>query len=140
MSDFKRLRVWRAAHSLVLNTNRIAGGIRGTRYAALRSQMDRAAMSVSANIVEGRQQRTEREFARFLGYSLASVSELENHLIVARDISAISQSDYHSLLVQVTDVRKMLHGLIGKLSKSLQSGRPVPTLAAESNQRSAGSG
>src|SRR3954468_3142331 len=106
MSDFKKLRVWGIAHALVLNTNRIAGSIKGTRYAALRSQMDRAAMSVAANIVEGRQQRTEREFARFLGYALASASELENHLIVARDIRAIKRADFDLLLSQLTDVRK----------------------------------
>jgi len=77
MSDFKKLRVWRSAHALTINTNRVAGTIRGTRYAALRNQLERAAMSVSANIVEGRQHKSEREFARFLGYALASTSELE---------------------------------------------------------------
>jgi hypothetical protein len=52
MSEFKKLRVWHFAHALILN-NRIASSISGTRYAALRNQMDRAAMSVGANIVEG---------------------------------------------------------------------------------------
>ena len=69
-------------------------------------------MSVSANIVEGRQQKSEREFARFLGYALASTSELENHLIVAHDIRQVSESDY------------MLHGLMAKLSQS-PSSKPV---------------
>ena len=152
MSDFKKLRVWAIAHALVLNTNRIAGSIQGTRYAALRSQMDRAAMSIAANIVEGRQQRSEREFARFLGYALASASELENHLIVARDIRAIKTADYDLLLSQLTEVRKMLHGLLDRLSESGKSpnksvqapapnaNRPVPSLAADGDQRSAGSG
>lgn len=129
MSDFKNLRVWHIAHALVLNTNRIAGSIRATRYAALRNQMDRAAMSVGANIVEGRQQRSEREFARFLGYALASVSELENHLLVARDIRAIKRDDYNLLVGQLTEVRKMLHGLLTRLAQSGKSSskRPVPS-------------
>ena len=63
------------------------------------------------------QQRTEREFARFLGYALASVSELENHLLVARDIRAITKGDYNLLVAQLTEVRKMLHGLLSKLAK-----------------------
>jgi four helix bundle protein len=125
MSDFKKLRVWRSAHALTINTNRFAGTIRGTRYASLRNQMERAAMSVSANIVEGRQQRSEREFARFLGYALASTSELENHIIVAHDIRALNESDYRSLLAQLTDVRRMLHGLMAKLSQS-PSSKPLP--------------
>jgi len=142
MSDFKKLRVWYIAHALILNTNRIASSISGTRYAALRNQVDRAAMSVGANIVEGRQQRSEREFARFLGYALASVSELENHLIVARDIRAITRGDYNLLVGQLTEVRKMLHGLLTRLDQSAKvtGKRPVPSPAADGDQRSAGGG
>jgi four helix bundle protein len=142
MSDFKKLRVWRKAHALTLNAHRVAASIRGTQYAALRSQMIRAAMSVSANIVEGREQRTEREFARFLGYALASTSELEHHLIVARDLLTITDTDFSSTLDQLIDVRKMLHGLLAKLSqeKSSPSKRSVPTPSASSVQRTARSG
>jgi four helix bundle protein len=116
MSDFKKLRVWAKAHALSLNVHRLAASIRGAQNASLRSQMVRAAMSVSANIVEGREHKTDREFARFLGYALASSSELENHLIVARDLGAITHTDFSSALKQVIDVRKMLHGLIDKLA------------------------
>ena len=129
MSDFKKLRVWRKSHALTLNAHRVAASIRGARYAPLRNQMIRAAMSVSANIVEGREQQTEREFARFLGYALASTSELEYHLIVGRDVRAITDTDYLSTLTQLIDVRKMLHGLRAKLSqtKPSPSKRSVPS-------------
>src|SRR3954470_8592315 len=127
MSDFKRLRVWRKAHALTLNVDRIAGSIRGGRYAALRNQMTRAAMSVSTNIVEGREQKSEKDFARFLGYSLGSATELEHHLMVARDVHAIAESDFAATVAQVVDVRKMLHGLITKLQegKSTTPSKPV---------------
>ena len=78
--------------------------------------MIRAAMSIPANIVEGRVQKSEREFGRFLGYALHSASELEYHLIFARDIRVLSQTDFLSLLSQVIEVRKMLHGLLNRLS------------------------
>ena len=128
MSDFKKLRVWRKAHALILNVDRLAATIRGTRYGSLRSQMNRAAMSIGANIVEGREQKTEREFARFLGYALASSSELENHLMVARDVRAITSNDFASALDQLIDVRKMVHGLLAKLSQSRQAPSPHPTV------------
>jgi four helix bundle protein len=142
MSDFKKLRVWRKAHALTLNVHRVAATIRGAQYSALRSQMVRAAMSVSANIVEGREHRTDPEFARFLGYSLASTSELEHHFLVARDLRVISHADFSSTLAQVIDVRKMLHGLIRELegTKPLAPKRSVPSPAAKSGKRSAGSG
>lgn len=142
MSDFKKLRVWRKAHALTLNVHRVAASIRGPQFAALRNQMVRAAMSVSANIVEGREQQTDREFARFLRYALGSASELEHHFIVARDLRAITNTDFSSTLGQVIDVRKMLHGLQAKLSqtKSSPSKRPVQSASADSVKRTAGSG
>jgi four helix bundle protein len=118
--------VWRKAHSLTLNIHRIAGSIRGPTYTPLRSQMVRAAMSISANIVEGREQKTEREFARFLGYALGSTSELEHHLIVARDFGAISIADFEGSEAQLKDVRMMLHGLITALGGK-KSPSPPPT-------------
>ena len=140
MSDFNKLRVWRKSHALTLNVHRVASTIHGAQYSALRSQMIRAAMSVSANIVEGREQKSEREFARFLGYALASTSELEHHLLIGRDLRVISDADFSSTLGQVIDVRKMLHGLITKLSdgKSLSPKRPVTLSLAKSAERSAG--
>jgi four helix bundle protein len=140
MSDFKKLKVWRKAHALTLNVHRIAASIRGAQYAPLRSQMIRAAMSVAANIVEGREQQSERQFARFLGYAIASASELEQHVLVAKDVRAITEADYNSAVTQVIDVRKMLHGLRATLSKSIPSTpkRSVPSPAAGSGQRSAG--
>ncbi|MDP9202499.1 MAG: four helix bundle protein, partial [Gemmatimonadota bacterium] len=74
-----------------LNAHRSATRIRGSEYASFRSQIIRAGMSIPANIVEGREQKTEPAFARFLRIALASTSELEYHLTAARDIQAISQ-------------------------------------------------
>ena len=117
VSDFKKLHVWQKAHALALNAHRIATGIRRSHDIALRSQIIRAAMSIPANIVEGRRQESEKEFARFLRIALNSGCELEYHLIVARDIEVISDSDSDSLLAELIEVRKMIHGLLNKLGK-----------------------
>ncbi|HMC22316.1 MAG TPA: four helix bundle protein, partial [Thermoanaerobaculia bacterium] len=77
MSDFKKLLVWQKAHGLALHSHRVAMGIRRLPDASLRGQIIRAAMSIPANIVEGRRQESEREFARFLRIALNSGCELE---------------------------------------------------------------
>jgi four helix bundle protein len=118
VSDYKKLRVWRKAHSLAINANRVAGRIRGQQYAVFRNQIIRSAMSVPTNIVEGREHATEMGFMRFLRISLASVSELEYHLLAARDIGAISVSDHLALSSQVTEGRMMLHGLVRQLKST----------------------
>jgi four helix bundle protein len=111
VSDFKKLKVWRKAHALALNVHRVAGRIRGSKHAALRNQMSRAAMSIPTNLVEGAGQESGKEFARFISISLNSSSELEYHLIVGRDMRAIKISDFESLSSQTIEVRKMLYGL-----------------------------
>lgn len=136
MADFKKLRVWQHARALAFQAHGVAGRIRGAQYASLRSQMIRAAMSIPANIVEGRSQASEREFSRFLRYALASASELEAHLIMAKDFGVITESDFLSLLSDLVDVRKMLHGLLDRLSASKNPETPKrPRRAAESDQR-----
>jgi four helix bundle protein len=102
-------------HTLALNAHRTATGIRGNQYAAFRSQIIRSALSIPANIVEGREQKTEAAFVRYLRIALASASELEYHLTAARDIKTISKGEYLSLSTQVAEVRMMLHGLLRRL-------------------------
>ena len=116
MADYRKLQVWKKAYALALNADRVATEIRDAAHKPLRSQLNRAALSVPTNIVEGRAKKTDRDFARFLGYAVGSASELEHHVMIARDVGAISISDAQSLLTQIAEVRKMLHGLIDRLS------------------------
>ena len=115
MSDFKKLRVWQTAHALSLHVHRLTTRIRNPQFASLRSQVFRAAMSIPANIAEGRRQTTDAQFARYLGYALNSASELEYHLIVARDTRIITEDEFATLVAQTISVRKMLYTLIKRL-------------------------
>ncbi len=138
MEPFKQLRVWRKAHALAMNTHRVAAGMRKSTASSLRSQMVRAAMSIPTNIVEGRGQKSDREFARYLRIALNSGSELQYHLIVASELKMISERDFASLSDQVTEVRKMIHGLLSRLAeqsatraKSDQTKQPDPQLSEQ---------
>jgi four helix bundle protein len=117
VSDFRKLKVWRKAFSLALTTHALAQDVRGAAYLSLRSQLIRAAMSIPANIAEGREQKTERGFANFLRHALASAAELENHYLIARGIEVIPQPACDSAIRQTVEVKKMLHGLINKLER-----------------------
>lgn len=131
VSDYKKLHVWRKAHALSINAHRAAIGIRGSEYASLRSQIIRCAMSIPTNIVEGREQRSEAGFARYLRISLASTSELEYHLRAARDIGGLAATPHEALASQLTEVRMMLHGLLRRLESETRTTRtphrPVPS-------------
>jgi four helix bundle protein len=72
-------------------------------------------MSIPANIVEGREQRSEAGFARYLRVALGSSSELEHHLGMANAISVVSLEDHTALCAEVIEVRRMLHGLLRRI-------------------------
>lgn len=118
MGDYRKLEVWRKAHALAINVHRDTAAIRGARYSSLRSQLVRAAMSIPANIVEGRSQSSERDFGRFLRYALNSATELEYHLSLARDIRVLPNKTFTPLATQVVEVRKMLFGLLTTVSRT----------------------
>jgi len=86
MADFKRLEVWKASHQLVLQIYRQTANFPRHELFGLTAQMRRAAVSIPANIAEGRGRDTDPDFARFLTMSLGSVSELEYFLILATDL------------------------------------------------------
>jgi len=118
MADFKKLHVWQKAHALAVSVDRVCKRIRGSQYASLRNQLFRSASSIPANIAEGRRQTSEKEFRRFLRIALNSSSELEYHLILARDTKVILESDFVNLVAQTITVRKMLYALIRCIGKA----------------------
>jgi four helix bundle protein len=126
VTDFKKLKAWQKAHVLAMDVHRVAGQIRGMKHASLRSQMTRAAMSVPTNIVEGCGQQSTREYSRFLRIALNSTTELEYHLVAARDLAAVRASDSLTLISQVIEVRKMLYGLLRYLKSRSGDESGVP--------------
>jgi len=124
MSNFKELVVWQKAHKIAVDCVRIATKIRPVHFAPIKSQLIRAAISVPTNIVEGSGQESDRDFCRFLRYSVNSANELEYHLILSSDLNLIAQPDFERLSDNVEEVQRMLHGLIRSLRKQRPSKHP----------------
>ena len=75
----------------------------------------RCAASIGANIAEGCCRKGDCEFGRFLQIAMGSASELEYHLLLARDLEMLESSDYERLAGEVTETKRMLVTLIQKL-------------------------
>jgi four helix bundle protein len=88
----------------------------------LTSQIRRCAVSVATNIAEGYGKRGNAEFQRFLSISTGSVSELENHLLLSRDLRFLRDADYKRLQEEVVEVKRMLAGLIRKVEQERLEG------------------
>jgi len=106
MRDFKTLQVWQLAHELTLDVYRTTDR-KFHRFPTLRSQMLRASRSIGANIAEG-SGAEGAEFIRFLGHSLRSVLEVENDLLLSRDLQILRISDFDRLNERDEHVRRKL--------------------------------
>ena len=115
MQDFRNLVVWEKAHALTLAIYRHSGEFPRDELYGLTSQLRRAGASVAANIAEGCGRNGRADFARFLQISFGSASELEYHLILARDLGMLGVKEYDALTKEAVEVKKMLTALIQKL-------------------------
>lgn len=118
MQDYRKLRVHRKAHALMLAVKRATLQFPRRGYASLSTQMTNAAQSIAFNIVEGCGADSQKEFARFLDISIKSSMELEYQLKVAADYEVLSDMVSASLSDETIDVRRMLCGLRAKVLAS----------------------
>jgi len=87
---FQDLLVWQKAHALVLGIYRTTASFPKHETFGLCSQMQRAAVSVPANIAEGFKRRGRADKARFMNIAQASLEECRYFLILAQDLGYAS--------------------------------------------------
>jgi four helix bundle protein len=115
VQDFRNLKVWEKAHALTLDIYRASKSFPRDEMYGLTSQMRRASVSIGANIAEGTCRRGDVDFARFLQIAVGSASEVEYHLLLARDLNLLALADYQRLSEEAVEVKRMLASLMQKL-------------------------
>lgn len=115
MHNFKELRVWKEAIELAKLVYEVSAKFPADEKYGLKSQVNRAVVSVASNIAEGAGRGSNKEFGQFLKIALGSAFELETQMILAEAFGFVSEGDNKKLLQQGSDVQKMLNGLINKL-------------------------
>jgi len=118
MQDFRKLNVWHKAHRLTLDVYTATHDFPRDELYGLTSQMRRAAASIPANIAEGCGRDGGADLARFLQIAAGSGSELEYHLLLARDLQFLSGSSWQELSAAVSEVKQMLASLMRKVKRA----------------------
>jgi four helix bundle protein len=85
----------------------------------LTSQLRRAAASIGANIAEGCGRRSDAEMKRFLQIARGSASEVEYHLLLAKDLQFLAADEFNDLEGKVLEVQRMLASLVQRLQGSV---------------------
>jgi four helix bundle protein len=97
----------------------------------LTSQLQRAAVSIPANLAEGNARGSRKDYARFIGIARGSAAELETLLTLATRVNLISEAAFRPAFKQTEEVGRMLTALKAKLSQdeggfSEQDQSPIP--------------
>lgn len=115
MQDFRNLKVWQKAHQLALSVYRATAGFPKVELFGLAAHTRKTAVSVTSNIAEGCGRGSDADFARFLQISIGSVFELDNQLLLARDLGYIPDAEYRETETLLIEVRRMLIALKQRL-------------------------
>jgi len=114
IKSFTDLNTWKEAHLLVLKIYKLTQKFPKEEQFGLTNQLRRAAVSITSNIAEGFSRGSYKEKCQFYSIALGSLTEVQNQLLIAKDISYITVREFSSLAQQTIVISKLLNGLIKK--------------------------
>ncbi len=116
VKNYRDLDVWKIAMEFVKDIYKITGKFPKEETYGLTQQLRRAAISVPSNIAEGSGRRSTQEFARFTNIASGSVCEVETQILLAVDLSYITDKECDLLIQKADRISKMLYALHKSLS------------------------
>ena len=120
VKGYRDLGVWQKGMDLVVRCYEIAAMLPDKERYGLCSQLQRAAVSVPANIAEGHGRSHTKEFLNHLSIAYGSLMEVETHLQIAERLKYINSTDINEALTQTAEIGRMLNGLTQSLNRKLQ--------------------
>jgi four helix bundle protein len=90
MNSYQELLVWQRGMEIAKLVYQLTSQFPKSEQYGLTSQLQRAAVSIPANIAEGHARDSTKEFLRYLSIVRGSLAELETLLLLSRDFSYIA--------------------------------------------------
>ncbi len=119
INNFYDLDAWKKGHSFLLEIYKITKSFPKDELYGLTSQIRRAAVSITNNIAEGFSRYHYKEKANFYYNARGSSSEVQNLLIIAKDVGYIKIDEWRKLNIYSEEVKKIINGLIRAIDKQL---------------------
>lgn len=112
IKNFTDLETWKEAHRLVIEIYKITADFPKSELFGIVDQMRRCAVSITSNIAEGFGRFSIKEKLQFFRISEGSLTELQNQLIISKDVGFITVEKFNYLFEQSMAVLRMINGLI----------------------------
>ena len=124
--SFEKLKVWQEAKKLVVDVYHLLDEFPKFEKYALCDQIRRAVVSVPSNIAEGSGRKSLKEQIRFLEISYGSLMETFNQLLIAIDLTYITEESVEAIKPRIDAVAKMINGLSNAYSAKLDEQTTKP--------------
>ena len=121
IKSFTDLNVWKKGHGLVLELYKITKEFPKEEVFGLVSQLRRAGVSFTSNIAEGFSRGSYKDKVRFYEMALGSLSEIQNQLLIARDLEYMKKEVFDDSAELTIVCSKMANGLIKKSKTIIQN-------------------
>ncbi len=105
---FKDLEIWKQSRALCAEVYLITTSFPENEKFGLTNQLRRACVSIPSNIAEGSSRNSNKEFCRFLDFSLGSAYEVETQLLIATDLNFIRSAQIEITIQQLHNIIKMI--------------------------------
>ncbi|MCF7870279.1 MAG: four helix bundle protein [Candidatus Omnitrophica bacterium] len=115
---FEDIQAWEESKNLTNSIYEVCKGNLFFKDFGLKDQIQRASVSIMANIAEGFDSASDIEFIKFLVYSRRSTSEVQSHLYVALDQKYITKDTFNKLYQECKKVKSLISGFIRYLKKT----------------------
>ena len=123
---YRSLDVWQRAIELVESVYLLTAKFPSTEKFGLTSQIQRAAVSIAANIAEGYGRSHRGDYLHHLSISRGSLMEVETHLTLAARLKLVSRQDVIVAWKLSQQVGQMLTKLIASLRPETRHPKPEP--------------
>lgn len=120
--SFEKLKVWQKAKKLVEDVYHLLDSFPRFEKYALCDQIRRAIVSVPSNIAEGSGRRSLKEQIHFLEIAYGSLMETYNQLLIAIDVTYITEESVETIKPSIDAVAKMINALHNKYVRQLNEG------------------
>ena len=120
IQGFRELRVWQSGMELVVAVFELTRTLPKSEIYGLSSQLQRAAVSVPANIAEGHARNHLKEYLQFLSIARASLAEVATYLELIERLSYAHPERTQPLLDLTASLNRQLLALRDSLSTRLQ--------------------
>lgn len=119
VKSYRDLLVWQKGVDLVVDCYHVAEQFPTSETYGLTSQLQRAAVSIPANVAEGAARQHTPEYIQHLAIAVGSLAELETHIEIAKRLHYITAQEAERLYAETSEVNRMLCGLQSSLRRKL---------------------